>query len=161
MGELILEQAEELALLESRDTGKPLSQGRGDVQTAARYFEFYAGAADKIMGDTIPVGGGLTAYTLKEPLGVSAQIVPWNFPIHLSSRGVAPALAAGNAVVLKLALQAGLPPGVLNIVPGDGPETGASLARHPGINQITFTGSVETGLSVMQAAAENVIPVVQ
>src|SRR3984893_1887364 len=124
----IRERAEELAELESRDNGKPLRQARTDVQVAARYFEFFAGAADKIMGNTIPLGPGYLDYTVREPIGVSAQIVPWNYPIQISARGVAPAIAAGCAVVLKpssegpmtalrlgeIGLACGLPAGVLN-----------------------------------------------
>jgi acyl-CoA reductase-like NAD-dependent aldehyde dehydrogenase len=168
------ERTEELAELKSRDNGKPLRQARTDVQVAARYFEFYAGVADKILGHTIPLGPGLLDYTVREPIGVSAQIVPWNYPIQIGSRGVAPALAAGCTVVLKpaedapmtalrlgeIALASGLPPGVLNVVPGFGPEAGRALASHPDINQLTFTGSVEVGIEVAKRAAENVVPVV-
>jgi aldehyde dehydrogenase (NAD+) len=164
----------ELAMLESRDNGKPLRQSRTDVQVAARYFEFFAGIADKIMGSTIPIGPGFLDYTVREPIGVSAQIVPWNYPIQIGARGVAPALAAGCAVVLKpssespmtalrlgeIALASGLPPGVLNVVPGTGSEAGVALAGHPDINQLTFTGSVEVGIQVAKLAAENVVPVV-
>src|SRR5688500_1638509 len=121
----IRERAEELATLESRDNGKPLRQARTDVQVAARYFEFFAGIADKIMGNTIPLGPGFLDSTVREPIGVSAQIVPWNYPIQIGARGVAPALAAGCAVVLKpsseapmtalrlgeIGLACGLPPG--------------------------------------------------
>lgn len=166
--------AEALAELESRDTGKPLRQGRSDVQVAARYFEFYAGVADKILGTTIPLGPQYLDFTVREPIGVSAQIVPWNYPLQIGARGIAPALAAGCAVVLKpaheapmtalrlgqIALECGLPLGVLNVVPGTGPEAGAALARHPDINQLTFTGSVEVGVLVAKAAAENIVPVV-
>src|SRR5206468_10605765 len=122
-------RADELAQLESRDNGKPLRQSRTDVQVAARYFEFFAGAADKIMGNTIPLGPGFLDFTVREPIGVSAQIVPWNYPIQIGARGVAPALAAGCAVVLKpaedapmtalrlgeIAIECGVPPGVLNV----------------------------------------------
>ncbi|MBM4434986.1 MAG: aldehyde dehydrogenase family protein [Chloroflexi bacterium] len=170
----IRERAEELARLESRDNGKPLRQSRADVQVAARYFEFYAGVADKIMGETIPLGPGYVDFTLREPIGVSAQVVPWNYPIQISSRGVAPALAAGCAVVLKpsaeapmtairlgeVALESGLPAGALNVITGTGAEAGAALVSHPGVDQITFTGSVEVGTGVAKAAAENVVPVV-
>jgi acyl-CoA reductase-like NAD-dependent aldehyde dehydrogenase len=165
---------EELAALESRDNGKPLRQARTDVQVAARYFEFFAGVADKIMGHTIPLGPGFLDYTVREPIGVSAHIVPWNYPIQIGARGVAPALAAGCTVVLKpsseapmtalrlgeIALECGLPPGVLNVTPGTGAEAGAALARHPGINQLTFTGSVDIGVEVAKMAAANVVPVV-
>ena len=170
----IRERAEELATLESRDNGKPLRQARTDVQVAARYFEFFAGIADKIMGNTIPLGPGFLDYTVREPIGVSAQIVPWNYPIQIGARGVAPALAAGCAVVLKpsseapmtalrlgeIGLACGLPPGALNVVPGTGSEAGTALASHPGINQLTFTGSVDVGVQVAKMAAENVVPVV-
>ena len=125
------DRAEELATLESRDNGKPLKQARTDVQVAARYFEFFAGIADKIMGHTIPLGPGFLDFTVREPIGVSAQIVPWNYPIQIGARGVAPALAAGCTVVLKpsseapmtalrlgeIGLACGLPAGVLNVVP--------------------------------------------
>jgi acyl-CoA reductase-like NAD-dependent aldehyde dehydrogenase len=174
MAQAIRERAEDLALLESRDNGKPLRQARTDVQVAARYFEFFAGVADKIMGHTIPLAPGLLDFTIREPIGVSAQIVPWNYPIQIGSRGVAPALAAGCAVVMKpsseapmtalrlgeIGLACGLPPGALNVVPGSGAEAGVALASHPDINQLTFTGSVEVGVAVAKMAAENVVPVV-
>jgi aldehyde dehydrogenase (NAD+) len=170
----IRDRAEELATLESRDNGKPLRQSRADVQVAARYFEFFAGIADKIMGNTIPIGPGFLDFTLREPIGVSAQIIPWNYPIQIGARGIAPAIAAGCTVVLKpaedapmtalrlgeIGLECGLPPGVVNVLPGMGPEAGAALASHPGINQLTFTGSVETGIAVAKMAADNVVPVV-
>ncbi|MPY57805.1 aldehyde dehydrogenase family protein [Streptomyces spongiae] len=162
---------ERLARLESQDVGKPLSQAKADVEAAARYFEFYAGVADKLGGSTIPLGPGLIDYTVREPIGVSGQIIPFNYPLQNTARGSAPALAAGCTVVLKpspeapltpleigrIALECGLPPGVLNVLPGDG-ETGAALAGHPDIDQVTFTGSVPTGIKVAQAAAANVVP---
>jgi aldehyde dehydrogenase (NAD+) len=174
IGQAIREREDELATLESRDNGKPLRQARTDVQVAARYFEFFAGIADKIMGNTIPIGPGFLDYTVREPIGVSAQIVPWNYPIQIGARGVAPALAAGCAVVLKpsseapmtalrlgeIALACRLPPGVLNVVPGTGSEAGTALASHPDINQLTFTGSVDVGIQVAKMAADNVVPVV-
>src|SRR5215471_17611223 len=174
IAQTLRERAEELATLESRDNGKPLKQARTDVQVAARYFEFFAGVADKIMGNTIPLGPGFLDYTVREPIGVSAQIVPWNYPIQIGARGVAPALAAGCTVVLKpsseapmtalrlgeIALTCGLPPGVLNVVPGSGSEAGVALASHPHINQLTFTGSVDVGVQVAKFAAENVVPAV-
>jgi acyl-CoA reductase-like NAD-dependent aldehyde dehydrogenase len=170
----IRERAEELADLESRDNGKPLRQARTDVQVAARYFEFFAGAADKIMGNTIPLGPGYLDYTVREPIGVSAHIVPWNYPIQIGARGVAPALAAGCTVVFKpsseapmtalrlgeIGIACGLPPGVLNVVPGTGSEAGVALASDPDINQLTFTGSVDVGIAVAKMAANNVVPVV-
>ena len=174
IAQALRDRAEELATLESRDNGKPLKQARTDVQVAARYFEFFAGIADKIMGHTIPLGPGFLDYTIREPIGVSAQIVPWNYPIQIGARGVAPALAAGCTVVLKpsseapmtalrlgeIALACGLPPGVLNVVPGSGAEAGVALASHPDINQLTFTGSVDVGVAVAKMAADHVVPVV-
>src|SRR5437763_1641062 len=174
IAQAIRDRAEPLAELESRDNGKPLRQARTDVQVAARYFEFFAGIADKIMGNTIPLGPGFLDYTLREPIGVAAQLVPWNYPIQIGARGVAPALAAGCTVVLKpsseapmtalklgeIGLQCGLPPGVLNVVPGTGSEAGVALASDPDSNQLTFTGSVDVGVQVAKMAAENVVPVV-
>ncbi|CAA9220128.1 MAG: Aldehyde dehydrogenase [uncultured Acidimicrobiales bacterium] len=173
MGEAILAQREDLAVLESRDTGKPLSQARNDVDVAARYFEFYGSSVEALHGDTIPATPDTLAYTTREPLGVTAHIVPWNYPLQIGSRSVAPSLAVGNACVLKpaeeapltlfrlatLALEAGLPAGVLNVVNGTGAETGAALAGHPGIDHVSFTGSVEVGSLVAAAAAANVVPV--
>jgi acyl-CoA reductase-like NAD-dependent aldehyde dehydrogenase len=169
---LLRQHSREFAELESLDVGKPLRQAEDDVGAAAGYFEYFAGVADKVFGSSIPLGSGFVDFTLREPLGVSAQIVPWNYPLRLASRGIAPALACGNAVVAKpaaeaglsvvrlaeLAAEAGLPPGVFNVVTG-GRETGAALASHPGINHITFTGSVPTGIAIMKAAADNVVPV--
>lgn len=165
--------SEDLARLESMDVGKPISQARADVEVAARYFEFYGGVADKLMGSTIPLGAGLLDMTLKEPIGVSGQIIPFNYPIQNTGRGAAPALAAGCTVVLKpspeaplsalaiaaLAVEVGIPRGALNVVPGFS-DAGAALASDPRIDQITFTGSVPTGIAVAQAAAENVVPAV-
>ncbi|CAN5512892.1 aldehyde dehydrogenase family protein [soil metagenome] len=165
--------AEPLARLESLDVGKPLPQAHTDVEATARYFEFYGGVADKIHGSTIPVAPHLLDYTVKEPIGVSGQIIPFNYPMQNTGRGAGPALAAGCTVVLKpspeaplsplavaaLAASVGIPRGVFNVVPG-GPTAGAALAAHPDIDQITFTGSVATGISVAQAAAANVVPAV-
>ena len=161
-----------LAYLETLDSGKPLSQSARDVDVAARYFEFYAGIADKVTGETIPLGSRFLSYTVREPLGVSAQIVPWNAPINQAARGIAPALAAGNTAVIKpaedtplsclelarIALECDLPPGVLNVVPGYGEEAGAALVAHPGISKVTFTGSVATGRTVMRSAADRLLP---
>jgi acyl-CoA reductase-like NAD-dependent aldehyde dehydrogenase len=174
IAQMLRDNTEEVATLESRDNGKPLRQARTDVQVAARYFEFFAGIADKIMGNTIPLGPGFLDFTVREPIGVSAQIVPWNYPIQIGARGIAPALAAGCTVVLKpsseapmtalklgeMALACGVPPGVINIVPGTGSEAGQALAGHPDINQLTFTGSVDVGIGVAKMAAQNVVPVV-
>jgi aldehyde dehydrogenase (NAD+) len=173
MSAAIRAQADELARLETLDTGKPIRQARTDVEVAARYFEFYAGAADKLLGQVIPLGPGFLDYTLREPMGVCAQIIPWNYPIQIASRGIAPALATGNTLVTKpaeetpltalrlarIGLEAGLPPGVLNVVTGFGEEAGAPLAGHRDVNHVSFTGSVEVGTLVMQAAAKNIVPV--
>ena len=173
IGEAILAQHDELAMLESRDTGKPLTQARTDVEVAARYFEFYGSTIEALYGDTIPSIPGVFAYTTHEPLGVTAHIEPWNYPLQIGARSLAPSLAVGNACVLKpaeeaplslgrlatVALAAGLPPGVLNVVNGTGPETGAALAAHAGIDHLSFTGSVEVGALVAAAAAANVVPV--
>ena len=170
---LVLEHADDLALMEARDVGKPLQQAKGDVTALARYCEFYAGAADKLTGDTIPFQQGFTVYTLREPHGVTGHIVPWNYPMQIIGRSVGAALATGNACVLKpaeeacltalafgdLALQAGLPPGALNVVPGLGTEAGAALSAHRGVQHLSFTGSVATGRRVQAAASENLIPV--
>ena len=169
---LLRERTRDFAELESLDVGKPLRQAEDDVAAAASYFEFFAGVADKIFGSSIPLGQGFVDFTLREPLGISAQIVPWNYPLRLASRGIAPALACGNAVVAKpaaeaglsvvqlaaLALEAGLPPGVFNVVTG-GRETGAALVAHADINHVTFTGSVPTGIAIMKTAADHVVPV--
>ncbi|MAX33051.1 MAG: aldehyde dehydrogenase [Halomonadaceae bacterium] len=165
--------AETLAVLECADTGKPISQARADIAACARYFRFYAGGADKLHGETIPFETDYAVMTLREPFGVCAQIIPWNYPSQIFGRCVAAALAAGNTVVLKpaedaclsvlhlatLASRTELPPGVLNVVPGLGREAGAALAAHPGIDHLSFTGSPETGTRVNQAAAEHHVPV--
>jgi aldehyde dehydrogenase (NAD+) len=170
---LVAARHEELAQLEARDTGKPLRQARGDAAALARYFEFYAGAADKLHGETIPYQSGYTVLTLREPHGVTGHIVPWNYPMQIFGRSVGAALATGNACVVKpaedacltvlrvaaLAAEAGLPAGALNVVTGYGHEAGAALARHPGIDHISFTGSPETGKLVAQMAAEHHVPV--
>jgi aldehyde dehydrogenase (NAD+) len=171
---LIRAGAERLAVVESLDSGKRLSEAHGDVLGAARCFEYYAGACDKLQGETIPLGPDHLAYTVHEPAGVAAQIVPWNYPISTAARGLAPALAAGCAVVLKPAEQtplsalmlaallheAGLPAGACNVVTGTGAAAGAPLVAHAGIDHITFTGSVATGQAVMRAAATHVTRVV-
>jgi aldehyde dehydrogenase (NAD+) len=169
----LLEDADGLAELESIDTGKPLSQARGDVAVAARYFEFYAGVADKVGGETIPSADGSLIYTLREPIGVVAHVTPWNSPLNQLSRGVAPSLAAGNAVVVKpsevaplsslrlasVLERAGMPPGAVNVVVGRGPTTGAAVVDHPAVGHVSFTGSVATGAAVMAAAARRIAPV--
>lgn len=171
---LITTRRDELAVLESKDTGKPLTQAYADVDVAARYFEFYAGAAETLYGDTMVTSPDHFAYTLRQPFGVTGHIVPWNYPLQISARTVAPAIAAGNCSVLKpaeeaplgplllarLALEAGLPPGVLNVVPGYGNRAGAALAGSPGIAHLSFTGSNEIGHLVTVAAAASHVPVV-
>jgi aldehyde dehydrogenase (NAD+) len=173
IGALVLEHTETLAKLEAHDVGKPLSQARADVIALARYMEFYAGAVDKLHGQTIPYLDGYTVYTLREAHGVTGHIIPWNYPMQIIGRSVGAALATGNAAVLKpaeeacltalafgeLARRAGLPDGALNVVPGLGAEAGASLTSHAGVNHISFTGSVGTGRLIQQAAGANVIPV--
>lgn len=173
IGQLVSERIESLAPLEARDVGKPLTQARNDAIALARYMEFYGGAADKIHGETIPYLDGYTVYTLREPHGVTGHIVPWNYPMQIIGRSVGAALAMGNACVLKpaedaaltalafarIAEEAGLPPGALNVVPGLGTEAGAALAAHPGVDHISFTGSVDVGVQVQVAAAANVVPV--
>lgn len=171
---LIGENADRLAVVESLDSGKKLAEAQGDVRGAARAFEYYAGACDKLQGDSMPLGRDHFGMTVHEPVGVTAHIIPWNYPISTAARGLAPALAAGCAVVAKPAEQtplsallladllreAGLPDGVCNVVTGTGREAGAPLVAHAGIDQITFTGSVATGIGVMQAAAPNVTQLV-
>jgi aldehyde dehydrogenase (NAD+) len=168
----ILANADALALLEARDCGKPMKQARADVAACARYFEFYAGACDKLHGETIPYPEGYTVLTWREPHGVTGHIVPWNYPLQIFGRSVGGALAAGNACVVKpaedaclslleLARLAGdvLPPGALNIVTGLGREAGSALAAHPGIHHISFTGSPATGTQVAALAAHRHCPV--
>jgi aldehyde dehydrogenase (NAD+) len=173
MGRKVLEQVDLLARLEALDVGKPLKQGRADALALARYLEFYGGAADKVHGETLPYQNGYTALTWREPHGVTAHIVPWNYPMQIVGRSVGAALAMGNACVLKpaeeacltvlafarIAREAGLPAGALNVVPGLGDEAGAALSAHPGIDHISFTGSVATGVLIQAAAAKNTIPV--
>ncbi|MFD2741508.1 aldehyde dehydrogenase family protein [Sulfitobacter aestuarii] len=173
IGQLVLERVDALAELEALDVGKPLSQARADAVALARYMEFYGGAADKVHGETIPYLDGYTVYTLREPHGVTGHIVPWNYPMQIIGRSVGAALAMGNACVLKpaeeacltalafahICLEAGLPAGALNVVPGLGSEAGAALSSHPGLQHISFTGSVATGALIQQAAGRNVIPV--
>ena len=173
LAELIRRDAEILAKMESEDVGKPITLARNDAQVCARYFEYYGGAADKVHGDTIPFQNGFTVMTVYEPHGVVGVIVPWNYPLQMTGRSVAPALAMGNAVVLKpaedtslsalhlakLAAEAGFPAGSLNVVTGLGEEAGAALASHKGIHHISFTGSREVGTLIQTAAAKNTIPV--
>lgn len=168
--ELVRDQAPLLAVVECLDSGKPLGEACGDVAGVARTFEYYAGACDKLHGDSLPLGRDYVAYTINEPAGVTAHVIPWNFPISTAARGIAPALAAGCTVVAKPAEQtpltalllaeiltkAGLPDGVCNVVTGTGEEAGAPLVAHPDVDHVTFTGSVATGSRVMEAAARNI-----
>jgi len=169
----ILDHADELAWIEARDCGKPMKQARADAIACARYFEFYAGAPDKLHGDTIPYTPGYTVLTWREPHGVTGHIIPWNYPMQIFGRSVGGALAAGNACVVKpaedaclsliriaeLATGAGLPDGALNIVTGLGREAGVALARHAGIDHLSFTGSPATGALVAQDGARRHCPV--
>jgi acyl-CoA reductase-like NAD-dependent aldehyde dehydrogenase len=160
----------ELAELETRNVGKAISSVKGEVATAAENFRFFASALATIAGRSHPIGGSLLFYSLREPVGVCAQIVPWNYPVMMTAWKLAPALAAGCTVVLKpdpqtpltalrlgeLATEVGIPPGVVNIVPGDGPTTGAYLVSHPGVDKVSFTGSTRSGSEVMRLASEPV-----
>ena len=166
---LVEEHGEELALLEMRNVGKPIQDSRGEVAMVAEVVYFYAGAVDKHHGETIPVAGGVDV-TFREPLGVVGLIVPWNFPLAIASWKLGPALACGNTVVLKpaeltpltavrlgeLALEAGLPEGVLNVLPGSGSVVGQRLVEHPDVAKIGFTGSTEVGRGVMEGAAATI-----
>jgi betaine-aldehyde dehydrogenase len=166
---LVEEHLEELARIESQNVGKPIAGARGEVGMVAQVFHFYAGAVDKHYGDTIPVAGGVDM-TFREPLGVVASIVPWNFPLNIASWKLGPALACGNTVVLKpaeltplsalrlaeLALEAGIPKGVLNVLVGPGSVVGRRLVEHPDVAKVGFTGSTEVGRGVMEGAAATI-----
>ena len=169
LADLIERDAQAIAETETRDNGKPIFESRYvDVPSVVENFRYFAGLADKIQGETIPVKGPFLNYTLREPVGVVGCIVPWNFPLSLATWKVAPALACGNAVVLKpametpltalllgeLAAEAGFPPGILNVVPGRGTRAGAAMVRHPGVDAIAFTGSTEVGKTIMREAAD-------
>jgi len=169
----IADRHDALTELEAKDAGKPLKQAHADITALARYFEYYAGAADKIHGETLPYLDGYTVITLREALGVTGHTIPWNYPAQILGRTLAAALAMENAAVVKpaedacltvlavgqLALDVGFPEGAINIVTGYGEEAGAALAGHPGIDHISFTGSPETGALVQAAAARNNRPV--
>jgi aldehyde dehydrogenase (NAD+) len=164
--------ADEGAWVLCQENGKRLSDAKDEFIEAARYFEYYAGMADKIEGTSIPLGNGFMDFTLYDPMGVSAQIVPWNFPVSICARSLAPALAAGNAVVLKspelsplgmcvlirAIAKAGLPDGAVNLICGRGREVGSYLVSHSGVDQIVFTGSVSTGQAILRDAAQHAIP---
>jgi acyl-CoA reductase-like NAD-dependent aldehyde dehydrogenase len=167
VAQIMRERQEEIARLEVLNNGKAISQAKAELTQAIEDFEFFAGAATKIMGNTIPVPGNFLNYTVREPVGVCAQIVPWNYPIMMAAWKVAPALAAGNTVILKpasatpltalllgeICTEAGIPPGVVNVVPGPGGEIGSYMAEHPGIDKVAFTGETETGRDIMRKAA--------
>ncbi|MBD3881635.1 aldehyde dehydrogenase [Phormidium tenue FACHB-886] len=167
---LIREQAESLAQLESRNVGKPIREAREEVELAADCFEYYAGAINKVGGQTVPVAAAGTCLTFREPIGVCGLIAPWNFPLVITAWKVAPALAMGNTIVLKpasqtpltalrlgeLALEAGIPAGVFNVVPGSGTVAGTALIQHPLVRKISFTGSTEVGTQVMRLAADDI-----
>ena len=167
IADLVRRDHETLARLESQNAGKPISAARGEISAVAATFDYYAGAVDKFHGQTIPGQAKGTLLTFREPIGVCAAITPWNFPMVILSWKAAPALAMGNSLVVKpagvtplttlalaqLAVEAGLPPGVFNVVPGRGSEAGEALVRHPLVRKISFTGSTEVGTGVMQTAA--------
>src|SRR5437762_541601 len=169
IGETLMERADEVARLETLHNGKPIFESRHiEIPAAAECFQYYAGWADKIHGETIPVRGSFLTYTLREPVGVVAAIVPWNFPLLLTSWKVAPALACGNTVIIKpasqtpltalalaeIAQQVGIPAGVLNVITGPGSHVGRMLVEHPGIDKIAFTGDTSTGREIMRGSAD-------
>jgi acyl-CoA reductase-like NAD-dependent aldehyde dehydrogenase len=168
LADAMVANRKELAELESRNVGKAISSVKAELNQAVENFRFYASAIASIRGETRPIGGSLLYYSLKEPVGVVGQIVPWNYPLMMTTWKLAPALAAGCTVVLKpdpatpltafrmaqLATEVGVPEGVVNVVPGDGPTTGAYLVRHPGIEKVAFTGSTKTGAEIMRLCAE-------
>ena len=170
LADAILANRAELAELETRNVGKAISSVKAELHGAVENFRYYASAIATISGRSNPIGGSLLFYSLKEPVGVAAQIVPWNYPLLMTTWKLAPALAAGCSVVLKpdpqtplsalrlaeLATEVGFPPGAVNIVPGDGPTTGAYLVRHPGVDKVAFTGSTKTGGEIMRLASEPV-----
>lgn len=174
MGRYLLDHVDEIAVLLTREQGKPLWEARAEVHGAARYFEYYGNQAETLEGRSIPLGSRYFDFTTYEPYGVSAQIIPWNFPLEVAARSIAAGLATGNACVVKTseitpmtsawlaraAESVGLPSGAVNILCGYGREAGAALCKHPDVNQIVFTGSVATGIAVAKAAALNVVPCV-
>ena len=174
MGEWLLDHLDEIAPLLTLESGKPLWEARIEVEGAARYFEYYGNQAETLEGRSIPLGADYLDFTVYEPYGVSAQIIPWNYPLEMTARSLSAGLATGNACVVKTpeldplsnafmaqaAEEVGLPKGAVNILCGLGQEAGAALAAHPDVGQIVFTGSVETGISIAGAAARNVVPCV-
>ena len=174
MGEYLLDNLDEIAAALTLESGKPLWEARIEVEGSARYFEYYGSQAETVEGRSIPLGSGYFDFTVYEPYGVSAQIIPWNYPLEMTARSLSAALATGNACVVKTpeldpltngyiaaaAAAADLPPGAVNIVCGLGHEAGAALAAHEDVRQIVFTGSVATGKSIAGAAAQNIVPCV-
>lgn len=172
MGDYLLARIDEIAQVLTLESGKPLWEARIEIEGAARYFEYYGNQAETVEGRSIPLGDGYFDFTVHEPYGVSAQVIPWNYPLEMTARSLSAALATGNACVVKTpeldplsntfiaraAEAAGLPGGALNIICGHGHEAGAALTSHPGIDQIVFTGSVATGTAIARAAATNVVP---
>ena len=169
MGEYLLSRIDEIAPAMTLEAGKPLWESRIEVEGAARYFEYYGNQAETVEGRSIPLGSGYYDFTAYEPYGVSAQVIPWNYPLEMTARSLSAALATGNAAprrpswtpngyIAEAAEAVGLPPGAVNILCGIGSEAGAALTAHPGVNQIVFTGSVETGIAIATAAARNVVP---
>jgi aldehyde dehydrogenase (NAD+) len=169
LGERLMERADEIARLETLHNGKPISESRQiEIPAAAECLEYYGGWSDKVMGETVPVKGNYLNYTLREPLGVCAAIVPWNFPLLIATWKIAPALACGNTIIVKpasqtpltalalgeIALEVGLPPGVLNVLTGSGATVGQAIVEHPGIDKIAFTGDTATGKAIMKGAAD-------
>jgi aldehyde dehydrogenase (NAD+) len=174
LGDFLRERANEIARVLTLESGKPLWESHIEIEGAARYFEYYGNQAETLEGRSIPLGSAYLDFTLHEPYGVSAQIIPWNYPLEMTARSLAPALAADNACVVKTpeldplsnafvaraADAVELPPGAINILCGLGHQAGATLSRHPDINQIVFTGSVETGIRIATEAARNIVPCV-
>jgi len=169
LADALAAEREELAVLEARNAGKPIADARGEMEMVVATFRYYAGAPERLLGDTIPVAGG-QAFTVREPLGVVGLIVPWNFPLVIAAWKLAPALAAGNTVVLKpaeltpltalrfesIAARAGIPPGVVNVVAGPGSVVGRRIVEHPDVAKIAFTGSTEVGRSIAAGAAATI-----
>ena len=174
MGKYLLDNIDEIATILTLEAGKPLWESRVEIEGAARYFEYYGNQAETVEGRSIPLGSAYFDFTVYEPYGVSAQVIPWNYPLEMTARSLSAALATGNACVIKTpeldpltnyyfakaAEAAGLPTGAVNILCGHGHEAGVALVSHPDINQIVFTGSVQTGISIASAAAKNVVPCV-
>jgi aldehyde dehydrogenase (NAD+) len=174
MGEYLIDRIDEIAPILTREAGKPLWEARLEIEGAARYFEYYGNQAETMEGRSIPLGGGYFDFTIHEPYAVSAQIIPWNYPMEMTARSLSAALAVGCSVVVKTpeldpltnrffadaARACGLPDGALNLLCGLGKDAGAALVSHPDVNQIVFTGSVATGISIATAAARNVVPCV-